>query len=57
MKLNNDAKEKWLLRLFIAGESYKSIAAYHNLIKICDEYLSDKHTIEVVDLLKHPPKQ
>ena len=46
--------EVWELRLYVAGETAKSIAAVANLNRICDEYLPGQFQIEVVDLLKHP---
>jgi circadian clock protein KaiB len=44
----------WELRLYVAGETAKSIAAVANLNRICDEHLPGQFQIEVVDLLKHP---
>lgn len=44
----------WHLRLYVAGTTIKSMAAVHNLKKICDEHLAGKYDIEVVDLLKTP---
>jgi len=50
-----DSTEKtWNLRLYVAGQSPKSIAAFANLKKICEEHLAGKYRIEVVDLLKNP---
>jgi circadian clock protein KaiB len=46
--------EVWELRLYIAGETAKSIAAVANLNRICNEHLPGQFEIEVVDLLKHP---
>ena len=46
--------EIWNLRLYIAGETSRSIAALSNLQKICDEHLAGKYHVEVVDLLKNP---
>lgn len=46
--------ETWVLRLYVAGQTPKSIAAFNNLKKICSEYLEGKCRIEVVDLLKNP---
>jgi circadian clock protein KaiB len=46
--------ETWQLRLYVAGRSPKSVAAYANLVRICDEHLGGRYTIEVVDLLKNP---
>ena len=38
----------------MAGQTKKSIAAFANLKKICDEHLAGKYSIEIVDLLKNP---
>ncbi len=46
--------EKFELRLYVAGRTPKSIAAFNNLKKICEEHLAGKYRIEVVDLLKNP---
>ena len=42
------------LRLYVAGQSRKSLAALANLQKIADEYLPGRYHIEVIDLLKNP---
>jgi circadian clock protein KaiB len=47
-------KERWVLRLYIAGQTARSIAAFANLKKICEEHLKGKYSIEIVDLLKNP---
>jgi circadian clock protein KaiB len=48
-------KEKtWELRLYIAGQTPKSVAALNNLKKYCETYLKGIYRIEVVDLLKKP---
>lgn len=44
----------WELRLYVAGQTTKSIAAFSNLKKVCEEHLAGKYSIEVVDLLKNP---
>ena len=49
---NND--ELWDLRLYTAGQTPRSVAAFANLKRICDEYLPGRYNIEVVDLVKHP---
>ena len=46
--------ETWQLRLYVAGQTPKSLAAFSNLKKICDDHLAGRYTIEVVDLLEHP---
>ncbi len=45
---------KWILSLFIAGKTLKSINALNNLKFICDQLLKGKYKIEVIDLLKKP---
>jgi circadian clock protein KaiB len=42
------------LRLYVAGQSPKSIRAIENLRRVCDEYLPGRCRIEVVDLLENP---
>lgn len=49
----NEEKE-WELRLYVAGQTAKSIAALENLKKICDEHLEGKYHINIIDLTKHP---
>ena len=48
------ADDKWVLRLYVAGQSPKALTAYANLKKICDEQLNGKYSIEVIDLLINP---
>jgi circadian clock protein KaiB len=48
------AADKWELRLYVAGQTQKSITALANLKKYCDEYLESKYHIQVIDLLKNP---
>ena len=44
----------WELRLYVAGKTAKSVAAFENLTRLCEEHLPGKYKIEVVDLLVHP---
>lgn len=44
----------WQLRLYVAGNTQKSTAAIINLKKYCEEHLSDRYELEVIDLLLHP---
>jgi len=46
--------EKWILRLYVAGQTPKSMTAFENLKRICEERLKNKYTIEVIDLLENP---
>lgn len=52
--LSEFGKDLWELRLYVAGQTPKSLAAFANLKKICDEYIPGKYKIEVIDLLKNP---
>ena len=46
--------ESWELRLYTAGQTPKSVAAFRNLKKICEEHLAGRYTIEVIDLMQNP---
>jgi circadian clock protein KaiB len=47
-------KDKWVLRLYVAGNTPKALTAFANLTKICEEQLMGKYSIEVIDLLINP---
>ena len=49
-----EADKKWELRLYVAGKTPKSVTAFNNLKKYCEEHLKGKYVIEVIDLLKQP---
>ena len=42
------------LRLYVAGQTPKSLTALANLKKICEEHLAGRYRIDVIDLLVHP---
>jgi circadian clock protein KaiB len=44
----------WKLRLYVAGQTPKSIRAFANLKVLCDEHLKSRYLIEVIDILDHP---
>jgi len=46
--------EIWELRLYVAGQSAKSVAAFSNLKKLCEEHLPGRYKIEVIDLVRNP---
>lgn len=46
--------KKWRLRLYVAGNTPNSIAAFANLKEICEKHLGGRYQIEVVDLLENP---
>lgn len=45
---------EWVLRLYVAGQTPKSLVAFANLKKLCEEHLANKYSIEVIDLSKQP---
>jgi circadian clock protein KaiB len=49
-----DPLDVWQLRLYVAGQTPRSILAFANLKKICEEHLHGRYRIEVIDLLKNP---
>ena len=46
--------EQWRLRLYVAGQTPKCLAAFANLRRLCEEHLKGQYEIEVVDLLETP---
>src|SRR5579862_1513773 len=46
--------DEWILRLYVAGQSARSIAALRNLETICEHHLAGRYRIELIDLLKQP---
>lgn len=46
----------WLLRLYVAGQSTRSLSALANLAALCEEHLAGRYTIEVVDLVEEPDR-
>lgn len=53
---NSQSKQPaaWELRLYIAGQTPKSLAAISNLHRICEEHLDGQFNIDVIDLLEKP---
>ena len=47
-------EEQWELRLYTAGQTPKSILAFNNLKRICEEHMPGRYQIEVVDLMRNP---
>lgn len=47
-------QEVWELRLYVAGQSPRSLLAFSNLKKMCEEHVPGRYKIEVIDLVKHP---
>ena len=44
----------WQLRLYVAGQTPKSLTAFSNLKKICENHLKGRYRIEVIDLVEQP---
>jgi circadian clock protein KaiB len=47
-------KKLWDLRLYVAGQTPRSVTAFANLQKLCEEHMAGRYRIEVIDLLKDP---
>ena len=45
---------RWNLRLYVAGQTPRSVTAFKNLKGICEEYLKGQYHIEVIDLMENP---
>ncbi len=53
-RVSKKASEIWNLRLYVAGQTPKSLSAFANLKRMCEEHLKDRYTIEVIDLMQNP---
>lgn len=51
---SEEGADRWELRLYVAGQTAKSLTAFANLKKLCEEHLAGKYEIEVIDLLLNP---
>ena len=49
-----EGQQKWDLRLYVAGQTPRSVAAFANLKRLCEEHLAGRYHIEVIDLIRHP---
>jgi circadian clock protein KaiB len=50
----NGRSRPWKLRLYVAGETPRSVAAIENLKRICADHMPERYEIEVVDLVENP---
>ena len=48
------AAKLWQLRLYVMGQTPKSLTAFSNLKKICESHLKGRYRITVIDLVKQP---
>ena len=46
--------KQWQLRLYVAGQTPKSVTAFDNLQRLCEEHLAGQFEIEVIDLIENP---
>jgi len=46
--------KQWQLRLYVAGKTPKSLTAFANLKRICEDHLAGEFEIEVIDLIENP---
>ncbi len=47
-------REFWELRLYVAGQTPRSVTAFANLKRLCEQHLAGKYHIEIIDLLRDP---
>lgn len=52
--VRTEAPKLWQLRLYVAGQSPKSVTAFANLKRLCEEHLAGEFEIEVIDLIENP---
>ena len=50
----SSAEQTYLLRLYVAGQTPKSVLAFKNLKQICEQHLQGRYDIEIIDLLENP---
>jgi circadian clock protein KaiB len=53
---STDGPKFWNLRLYVAGQTPKSLMAFANLKRLCEEHLTERYSIEVVDLMREPQR-
>jgi len=53
-KPHKESPENWTLRLYVAGQTPKSLTAIANLKRICETHLNSEYKIEVIDLMSDP---
>src|SRR6187401_207278 len=54
MSIAMTTDQRWELRLYVAGQTPKSVLALKNITKYCKEHLEGQYSIEVIDLIKNP---
>jgi circadian clock protein KaiB len=51
---NDDSTKEYVLRLYVAGMTQRSLNAITTIRKICEEHLSGKYDLQVIDIYKQP---
>ena len=54
MSISTNDAEDWILRLYVAGQTMRSLRAVANMQKICADRLDDRYRLEVIDLYQQP---
>lgn len=54
--VRHDDGSRWILRLYVAGQTPRSLAAFANLKRLCDDHLHNRYSIEVIDLAREPQR-
>jgi len=52
--VQTEEPKQWQLRLYVAGQTPKSVTAFANLKRLCEEHLAGEFEIEVIDLIENP---
>ena len=53
-KTPKGSPKEWELRLYIAGQTPRAVAAFANLRTICEDHLKGRYHIEIIDLIRQP---
>jgi circadian clock protein KaiB len=53
-RVMNEQQDGYNLRLYVAGQTPKSVAAIANLKRLCDKHLAGRYAVEIIDLMKDP---
>lgn len=53
-RVQTPTPKQWQLRLYVAGQTPRSVTAFANLQRLCEEYLAGEFEIEVIDLVENP---
>lgn len=51
---NSSTNRPWHFRLYVAGQTPRSLIAHFNLRRLCETHLAGRHRIELIDLTKSP---